>query len=553
LPSKIEIPGNKLNNIDMRQPMTFLSKGTGRVNGNLTKCNVITIANIVSEFVRSTLGPKSMDKVFIDEIGEIYVTNDGITILEKMSNIENPVAKLLVEVALDHEKSVGDGIKTLIILIGELLKKGGNLREKGIQPSVIIKGYRKALDIAVDELQRIAKPAYIGNKALLREIVKTSFGSKNLGFGKDHIINIAIEAFYKIIEKRGGKICAEKDYIKTVKVLGGSLMESELINGVIINREIIHPMMPKSIKNARIALVNAALEIESPGYSVEISIEKPFQIKEFSQEENNILKSMVDNITQVGANVVFCQKRIDDIALYFLANAGILAIRYTGALDMKRLAKATGGNIVTNLETLTKKDLGKAGLVEERKIGEERLVFVLECEDPKAVTILFRAGLEKQLDEAERVFNDAIMNLIYLTKCAKYVPGGGAAEMAMANAIRNRALKYSGKEQLAVMAFAEALEIIPRILAENAGLNPIDILTQLKAKHEEGEYNYGVDVLSGGIQDMLKLGVIEPMETKKQLLKRAFEAAIMLLRIDEIIVVSREKRDRVTKGIIKFT
>ncbi|MEM3922567.1 MAG: thermosome subunit beta, partial [Nitrososphaerota archaeon] len=465
--------------------------------GRAAMRNNIAAAKIIAEIVKSTLGPKGMDKILVDSIGDVIVTNDGATILDKM-DVEHPAAKMLIEVAKAQDTSVGDGTTSAVVLTGELLKRAEDMVEQKIHPSIIITGYRRALDIALNELQKLAKPVKLDDKETLTKI-------------------------------------------------GKSLLESELVRGVIIDKEVVHPAMPKRVANAKIALINAPFEIEKTEFSAEIRIRDPLMMKQFLDEETRILKEMVDKVARVGANVVFCQKGIDDIAQYFLAKAGILAVRRVKSSDMEKLARATGARIVTNFDDLTEKDLGEAGLVEERKIGEDKMVFVQECKNPKAVSILVRAGLERQLDEAERALNDAIMNLISLIRDLKYVPGGGAVEMALAAAIRREAPKYPGKEQLAMLAFADALETIPRTLAENAGLEPVEILTDLRAKHERGSNSYGVEVFSGKVQDMVKAGVIEPVKVKEQVLKSAFEASAMILRIDEVIAASKKKEGKEEK------
>ncbi|MEM1976589.1 MAG: thermosome subunit beta [Nitrososphaerota archaeon] len=528
------------------QPVLILKEGTSRTRGRAAMRNNIAAAKIIAEIVKSTLGPKGMDKILVDSIGDVIVTNDGATILDKM-DVEHPAAKMLIEVAKAQDTSVGDGTTSAVVLTGELLKRAEDMVEQKIHPSIIITGYRRALDIALNELQKLAKPVKLDDKETLTKIVKTSLGSKSLGFATDRIAELAIEAVLQVVEERDGKLYADKDNIQIIKKMGKSLLESELVRGVIIDKEVVHPAMPKRVANAKIALINAPFEIEKTEFSAEIRIRDPLMMKQFLDEETRILKEMVDKVARVGANVVFCQKGIDDIAQYFLAKAGILAVRRVKSSDMEKLARATGARIVTNFDDLTEKDLGEAGLVEERKIGEDKMVFVQECKNPKAVSILVRAGLERQLDEAERALNDAIMNLISLIRDLKYVPGGGAVEMALAAAIRREAPKYPGKEQLAMLAFADALETIPRTLAENAGLEPVEILTDLRAKHERGSNSYGVEVFSGKVQDMVKAGVIEPVKVKEQVLKSAFEASAMILRIDEVIAASKKKEGREEK------
>ncbi|MEM2079515.1 MAG: thermosome subunit beta, partial [Nitrososphaerota archaeon] len=421
------------------------------------------------------------------------------------------------------------------------LKKAEELMEQKIHPSTIISGYRKALDVAYRALQNITLTVDLKDKNTIKNVVKTALSSKSLGYALDHIADLAIESVLSVVKERDGKLVADKDDIQIVKKVGKSLMESELVRGIVIDKEVVHPAMPKRVENAKIALLDTPLEIEKTEFSAEIRIRDPSKIKAFLDEETNILKEMVDKIVSVGANVVVCQKGIDDAAQFFLAKAGILAVRRVKRSDMEKLAKATGGRIVTNIESLTEKDLGRAGLVEERKIGEDRLVFVEKCENPGAVSILIRAGLERQMDEAERALNDAIMNVINLVENNKIVPGGGAAEVEIAKAIRREMGKLTGKEQLAFLAFADAVEVIPRTLAENAGLEPVEIMASLRHAHENNGKSYGINLFAGKVDDMLKLGVLEPLRVKENALKSSLEAAAMILRIDDVVAASRKK------------
>ncbi len=529
------------------QPVIILKEGTQRTRGRAAQKNNIAAAKIIAEMVKTTLGPRGMDKILVDSIGDVVVTNDGATILDKM-DVEHPAAKMIIEVAKSQDDTVGDGTTTAVILAGELLKRAEELIEQKIHPSTVITGYRRALEIAVENIGKIARPVKLEDRETLKKIVLTSLGSKSLGFATDHLADLAIDAVLRIVEKRDDRLVADKDYIQIVKKIGKSLLESQLVKGVVVDKEVVHAAMPKRVRNARIALINAPFEIEKTEFSAEIRIRDPLKIKEFLDEEAEILKGMVDKVASVGANVVFCQKGIDDMAQFFLAKAGILAVRRVKQSDMEKLARATGARIVTNFEDLSEKDLGKAGLVEERKIGEDKMVFVEECENPKAVSVLLRAGRERQLDEAERARNDAIMNLSSLIDNLKFVPGGGATEMALASIIRREAQKYPGREQLAMLAFADTLEMIPRTLAENAGLEPVEILTELRAKHEKGEHSYGIEVFSGKIQDMFNAGVIEPIKVKENALKSSFEAAAMILRIDDVIAAARKKTGEGKKG-----
>ncbi|MEM2910361.1 MAG: thermosome subunit beta [Nitrososphaerota archaeon] len=523
-----------------RQPILILKEGTQRTRGRPAQHNNILAAKIIAEVVKTTLGPKGMDKMLVDSLGDVVVTNDGATILKKI-DVEHPAAKMIVEVAKAQDETVGDGTTTAVILAGELLKRAEELMEQKIHPSTIISGYRKALEVAYKTLQDTMLTVDLKDKSTIKKVVKTALSSKSLGYALDHIADLAIEGVLSVIKERDGKLIADKDDIQIVKKVGKSLMESELVRGVIVDKEVVHAAMPKRVENAKIALLDTPLEIEKTEFSAEIRIRDPSKIKAFLDEETNILKEMVDKIASVGANVIVCQKGIDDAAQFFLAKAGILAVRRVKRSDMEKLAKATGGRIVTNIESLTEKDLGKAGLVEERKIGEDRLVFVEQCENPGAVSILIRAGLERQMDEAERALNDAIMNVVNLVENNKIVPGGGAIEIEIAKAIRKEMGKLTGKEQLAFLAFAEAVESIPRTLAENAGLEPVEIMASLRHAHENDGKGYGINLFAGKVEDMLKLGVLEPLRVKENALKSSLEAAAMILRIDDVVAASRKK------------
>ncbi len=524
------------------QPVIILKEGTSRTRGRAAQRNNIAAAKIIAEIVKTTLGPKGMDKILVDSIGDVVVTNDGATILEKM-DVEHPAAKMIIEVAKTQDKMVGDGTTTAVVLAGELLRKAEELLDQKIHASTINTGYRRALQVALKRLEEVARPVSLEDRETLRKIVKTSLGSKSLGFATDHIADLAIDAVLSVVREVNGKKKADKDDIQIVKKIGKSLLESQVVKGIIVDKEVVHPAMPKTVRQAKIALIDAPFEIEKTEFSAEIRIRSPELMKQFLDEEHRILQEMVDKVASVGANVVFCQKGIDDAAQFFLAKKGILAVRRVKRSDMEKLEKATGGRIVTNFEDLEPKDLGYAELVEERKIGEDRMVFVEGCKDPKAVSVLIRAGLERQLDEAERALNDAIMNVINIVDDNRFVPGGGAVEVELAKAVREEASKYPGKEQLAMLAFAEALEIIPKTLAENAGLDPIDIMTALRNKHAENGISYGINLMTGKVDDMFQVGVIEPLKVKVQALKSSFEAAAMILRIDDVIAASKKKEE----------
>ena len=523
----------------VRAPVLILKEGTTRQRGREAQRQNMLAARIVAEMLKSTLGPRGMDKMLVDSIGDITITNDGATIMDEIE-AEHPAVKLLVNVAKTQDKEVGDGTTSVVVLTGALLKKAEELLDKDIHPSVICSGFRKAEAKAQEVLQRIAKPVDLNDRATLMNIASTAMRSKSVEYLRDYLASIAVDAVLKIVEDRDGKKYADIDNIQVIKKPGKSVAETQLINGLIIDKEVVHPGMPKRIENAKIALLNCPLEIEKTEFSAEIRIRDPSQMKAFLDEEARMLKGMVDNIAATGANVVFCQKGIDDMAQYFLAKKGILAVRRVKKSDMEKLSRATGARIVTNIDDLKPEDLGSAELVEERKIGEDRMVFVEGCKDPKAVAILVRGGFERAVDEAERSLHDALSVVADIVKDPRIVYGGGATEAEIAKEIRRFATQIGGREQLAVQAFAEAIEVIPQALAENAGLDPIDILVELRAKHEEPEgYRYGVDVFSGKVADMSTLNVIEPVIVKSKAISAAVEAAITILRIDDVVIASK--------------
>ena len=521
------------------QPILILKEGSSRSRGRDAQRNNIVAARIVAETIKSTLGPRGMDKMLIDSLGDVTITNDGATILGEIE-VEHPAAKIVVEVAKTQDKMVGDGTTTAVILVGELLRKAEELLDQNVHPSIIIGGYRRAMQKTLEILNKVSVPISLENNEILKQLAITSMRSKIVGAAREHLAEIAVEAIKQIIEKRGKTLVADVDDIQIIKKTGKSLLETELVKGVVLDKEVVHAGMPKRVENARIALLKCPLEVEKTEFNAEIRMKTPHQMKAFLDQENKILKNMISKIASAGANVVICQKGIDDMAQFFLAKEGILAVRRAKESDMEKLAKATGGRIVTNLEDLTEKDLGYARLVEERKIGDEKIVFVEGCRDPKAVAILVRAGLERMANEAERALRDALMVLSDVVRKNLIVAGGGAVEAEIAKELRIYVPKIGGREQLALEAFAEAIESIPKILAENAGLEPIDILVSLKAGHEKTDGRFlGVDVFSGKIVDMYKMGVIEPLLVKEHAIKSAVDAATMILRIDDVIAASK--------------
>ncbi len=521
------------------QPVLILREGATRSRGREAQRSNVTAAKIIAEVVKSTLGPRGMDKMLVDSLGDVTVTNDGATILDEI-DVQNPAAKMMVEVAKTQDDEVGDGTTTAVVIAGELLKGAEELIDDDIHVTTIVSGYKKATDEAMKILDQTSQSVDLDDKATLRKAAMTALHSKNVGGARDHLAEIAVDAIKQVVEQRGDKLVADVDNIQLVKKIGKSVLDTQLIKGIVIDKEVAHPGMPKSIKNPKIALLNCPLEVEKTEFSAEIRISDPEQMKAFLDEETSILKEMVEKIRSSGANVLLCQKGIDDVAQHFLAKEGIMAVRRIKESDMEKLARATGGKIVTNIEGLTEKELGNAGLAEERRMGEDRMVFIEDCKNPRSVSIMIRAGLERSVDEAERATNDALHVTADIVNKNKIVAGGGATEIEVAKRLREYASKIGGREQLAIEKFADAVESIPKYLAENAGLDPIDIMVALKAAHaDEKGYTIGVDVYSGKTKDMLTAGVIEPIRVKEQAIKSAVEAASMILRVDDVIAAAK--------------
>jgi thermosome len=523
-------------------PVLILKEGSTRTVGREAQRVNIAAAKAIAEAVRSTLGPRGMDKMLVDSLGDVTVTNDGATILDEIE-VQHPAAKMMVEVAKAQDDEVGDGTTSVVVLAGELLKRAEELMAKNIHPATIISGYNKALDTALKALEELAKPISMDDEDTLRKIALTSMSAKTVAGSKEFLADMAVKAVKRIVEKRDDKIVADTDnYVQLIKRQGASISDSKFVDGVIVDKEVVHPGMPKRVEKAKIALLDCPLEIEKTEMDAEIRISSPEQMKAFLDEEERMLKGMVEKIKASGANVVFCQKGIDDVAQHYLAKAGILAARRVKKSDMEKLARATGGRVVTNIEDLSPNDLGEAELVEERKVGDEKMIFVEGCKNPKAVAILIRGGLEKFVNEAERALTDALSVVSDAVECGKVIVGGGATEMELAKRLREYAPSVGGKEQLAIEAFANALEVIPRTLAENAGLDPLDIIMQLRALHEKpGNEAMGVDVYAGKPGDMWKLEVLEPLNVKSTAIKSATEAATMILRIDDIIAAAKSE------------
>jgi archaeal chaperonin len=516
------------------QPVIILPEGTNRFLGRDAQRMNILAGKVLAETVRTTLGPKGMDKMLVDSLGDIVVTNDGVTILKEM-DIEHPAAKMLVEVAKTQEDEVGDGTTTAVIIAGELLKKAENLLDQDIHPTIVAMGYRQAAEKAQEILNVISIDA--DDRDTLLKVAMTAMTGKGTEKAREPLAELVVSAV-KQVEEDGD---IDQDSIKIEKKDGATIDDSELVQGVIIDKERVHPGMPKKVEDSKIALLNSAIEVKETEVDAEIRITDPAQMQAFIEQEEGMIRDMVKKISDAGANVLFCQKGIDDLAQHYLAKEGIMAVRRVKKSDMEKLSRATKAKVVTNIEDLTLEDLGEAGLVKEKKISGEDMIFVEGCKDPKAVTLLVRGSTEHVVDEIERAVEDAIGVVAATVEDGKVVAGGGAAEISIAKGLKEYADTISGREQLAVAAFAEAMEVVPKTLAENAGLDSIDSLVDLRAAHEKSIY-MGLDVFQGEVRDMYRAGVIEPHRVKKQAIQSAAEAAEMILRIDDVIASSGSGR-----------
>jgi thermosome len=525
-------------------PVLILKEGTSENKGREAQRNNIFAAKLIAEIVKSSLGPRGMDKMLVDSLGDVTITNDGATILKEI-DVQHPAAKMLVEISKTTDNEVGDGTTSAVVLAGALLDKAEELISKDVHPTIIVDGYRKAADKAVEFLDEISVKVKPGDKDALNHVARTSMLTKLVAENSEELASLVVEALLQVADKttENGTTTykVDIDNIKVEKKPGGSTADTKLIKGIVLDKEVVHAGMPKRVENAKIALINSPLEIEKTEFSAEIRINDPTQMKKFLDEENEMLKAMVDKLAAVGANVLICQKGIDDIAQHFLAKKGILAVRRAKESDMTKLAKATGARIVTNLDDLTEKDLGSAQLVEERRVEQDKWVFVEGCKNPKAVSILVRGGSQRVVDEAERSVHDAIMVVKDVLERPAIVAGGGAPEAEIAGKLREYATKLSGREQLAVLKFADALESIPLTLAENAGMDPIDTQVELRAKHGQGKKWFGVNARTSKVSDMMSDDVVEPAAVKEQIIRSATEAACMLLRIDDVVAVGKTK------------
>ncbi|HIE41075.1 MAG TPA: thermosome subunit [Candidatus Aenigmarchaeota archaeon] len=522
----------------LNQPILILSEGSLRQTGKDAQKANIAAAVSIAEAVRSTLGPRGMDKMLVDSVGDITITNDGATILNEME-IQHPAAKMMVEVAKTQEQEVGDGTTTAVVLAGYLLKNAETLLDQGIHRTTIIEGYRLAAEKSIELLNKLGEKVTLEDENKLKKIALTAMTGKGTEGAKEKLAELALKAIKYVAHEDDNKIIINPEDVQIEKKQGGSITDTELIKGIVVDKEVVHSAMPKIVKNAKIALINSALEVKSPETDAKISITDPEKMQAFVEQETKILKNMADKIKECGATVVFCQKGIDDTVQYYLAKYGIMAARRIKESDMEKLAKATEARIISNINEISKEDLGEAGLVEEKKIGDDKMIFVRECKEPKAVSILIRGGTEHIVEEVKRATDDAILGITSTLEFGSYVYGGGTIETELARQLRDYAEGIGGKEQLAINAFAEALEIIPRTLAESTGKDAVELLVSIKSKHEAGEVTYGIDVFRGAPNDMKKLGVVEPTKIKVQAISSAAEVAEMILRIDDVITAGK--------------
>ncbi|WP_337863044.1 thermosome subunit beta [Nitrososphaera sp.] len=530
-------------------PIVVLKEGTSETKGNQAQRNNITAAKTIAEIVRTSLGPRGMDKMLVDTLGDVTITNDGATILKEI-DVQHPAAKMMVEISKATDNEVGDGTTSTVVLAGALLEKAEELITKNVHPTVVVEGFKKASQKAIETLREIAIKVDPQDRQFLNKVARTSMASKIVSSNAQELSDIVVDAVLAVADKAGdNRYRVDVDNIKVEKKAGGSIQDTKLVHGIILDKEVVHGGMPKRVENARIALINAPLEIEKTEFDAKINISSPDQMQKFIDEENRMLKSMVDKITSSGANVVLCQKGIDDIAQHYLAKAGVLAVRRVKESDMYKLSKATGARMVTNLDELSEGDLGFAKLVEERKVETDKWVFVEECKNPKSVSILVRGGSQRVVDEAERSVHDAIMAVKDVVEYPHVLVGGGAPEALASLKLREWASTLSGRSQLAAEKFADGIETIPIVLAENAGMDPLDTQVQLRSKNSStGRARYGIDVVNGKVADLAAKDIYEPLAVKEQVINAATEAACMILRIDDVIAASKSKSDMPGKG-----
>jgi thermosome len=521
-------------------PIILLKEGSTQTKGNDAQRNNIQAAKLVSELVRTSLGPRGMDKMLVDTLGDVTITNDGATILKEI-DVQHPAAKMMVEISKATDNEVGDGTTSTVVLAGALLEKAEELVTKNVHPTLVVDGFKKASEKAIEVLRQIATMIDPRDKKYLKKIATTTLASKLVSTNSSELADVVVDSILAVAEKSGDKYRVDIDNVKVEKKSGGSIRDTKLIQGIVLDKEVVHGAMPKRIENAKIALVNAPLEIEKTEFDAKININTPEQMQLFIDEENEMIRKMTDKITQSGANVVLCQKGIDDMAQHYLQKAGILAVRRIKESDMTKLAKATGARIVSNVKELSPDDLGSANRVEERLVETDRWVFVEECKNPKAVSILVRGGSQRIVDEAERSVHDALMAVKGAVVYPKIVVGGGAPEAHVAHKIREWANTLEGRAQLAAQKFADGIETIPLVLAENTGMDPLDTQVDLRSKSASGKATYGIDVTTAKVGDLSARDIYEPLAVKEQVINAATETACMILRIDDVIAASKSR------------
>ena len=519
-------------------PVLILKEGSSETKGKEAQKNNFTAAKTVAEIVRTSLGPRGMDKMLVDSLGDVTITNDGATILKEI-DVQHPAGKMMVEISKATDNEVGDGTTSVVVLAGALIERAEELIAKNVHPTVIVDGYRKSAFKSIEILNSIAMKVNPGEKEQLIKIAKTSMQTKLVSKDSVDLANIVVTAAQQVAETLHDSTKVDLDDIKVEKKAGGSIKDTKLIKGMVLDKEVVHGGMPKRVENAKIALINSALEIEKTEFDAKLNITSPEQMKRFLDEENNMLKSMVEKIINAGANVVICQKGIDDIAQHYLAKSSVLVVRRVKESDMTKLSRATGARVINNLDDMTSKDLGNADLVEERKVETDKWVFIEGCKNPKAVTILIRGGSQRVVDEADRSVHDALMVTKDVLEKPLIVAGGGSPEAYVSNKLKEWTSTLSGREQLAAEKFAESLEVIPLTLAENAGMDTIDTMTELRSRQSKGSTWAGIDARNSRIADMSELDIVEPLSVKEQIIKSSTEVASMILRIDDVIASSK--------------
>jgi thermosome len=521
-------------------PIVLLKEGSTQTKGNDAQRNNISAAKLVAELVRTSLGPRGMDKMLVDTLGDVTITNDGATILKEI-DVQHPAAKMMVEISKSTDNEVGDGTTSTVVLAGSLLEKAEELITKNVHPTVVVDGYKKASEKAIEYLRNIAIKVDPKDKTYLNKVARTTMASKIVSSNSEDLAKITVDAVLAIAEQAGDKHKVDIDNIKVEKKSGGSVKDTQLIHGIILDKEVVHGGMPKRIENAKIALLNSPLEIEKTEFDAKININSPEQMQLFIDEENKMIKKMVDKIVQCGANVVLCQKGIDDMAQHYLTAAKILAVRRIKESDMTKLSKATGARIVTNINELTSNDIGFANLAEERVVETDKWVFIEGCKNPKAVSILVRGGSQRIVDEAERSVHDALMAVKDVVTYPRIVVGGGAPEAHVSQKLRDWANSLEGRAQLAAEKFADGIETIPLVLAENAGMDPLDTQVEIRSKSSDSKAKYGIDVINAKVANLEANDIFEPLAVKEQVINAATEATCMILRIDDIIAASKPK------------